>query len=105
MGEVNYTHRVVGSQPLDVIQSHIDAHHAQDQLVLGAEAGVCSGLNSLGGGHLAQLLTPMTSSCSHKWPPRSGLQPPDLPLSQTCYGHTQPSQASPSFPQGHPVSG
>lgn len=30
------TYRVVGRQPLDIIQSHIDAHHAQDQLVLGA---------------------------------------------------------------------
>lgn len=32
------TYRVVWGQPLDVIQSHIDAHHTQDQLVLGAEA-------------------------------------------------------------------
>lgn len=42
------THRVVGSQPLDVIQRHINTHHAQDQLVLGAEAGVCHRLNPTG---------------------------------------------------------
>lgn len=67
--ERNYTHCVVGSQPLDVIQSHIDAHHAQDQLVLEAEAEVCSGLSSIRKGSPSQLRTSMTSSCSHKWPP------------------------------------
>lgn len=36
-GQMN-TYRVVWSEPLDVIQSHIDAHHTQDQLVLGTEA-------------------------------------------------------------------
>lgn len=33
------THVVTRRQPLDVIESHIDPHHAQDELVLEGNAG------------------------------------------------------------------